>query len=181
MTEIRQPKINLQYIATICIAVFLTFVSHEFVHYLTGEILGNTMTMNLNEAYPVSGSYLQDWHFSVVTATAPLFTILQAVVFFAILRRKNLPMLFPFLFTPVLLRCLAMGLSISNPNDEARLSRDAGLSLWTLPAIVCLFLIYLLYRIIKVNGYEKKFVIWSLVLGLTFISILILANQYFLR
>src|ERR1043166_5869593 len=99
------------------------------------------MTMNLNEAYPVSESYLQDWHFQVVTATGPLFTILQAIVFFYILRRKNIAMLFPFLVAPVLMRCIALYFTFGNPNDEARLSHDAGLTIWTLPVIVCSFLI----------------------------------------
>jgi hypothetical protein len=171
---------DLRYLFMAGIAVLLTFAVHEFIHYLTGELLGNDMVMNLNEAYPVSGSFLRDWHFTVVTATAPLFTFLQACAFFLILRRKNIPLLFPFLVSPVIMRCLALGLTFVNPNDEARLSHDAGLTIWTLPALVCSFLIFLLHAVITKHGYGKAFVLWSLGLTIAFTAILIVFNEYLL-
>lgn len=171
---------SLQYIALVGIAVLLTFASHEFIHYLTGEILGNHMIMNLNESYPAN-DYLQDWHFTVVTATAPLFTLLQAVAFSFILRRKDMPSLFPFLVSPVLMRCMALVVTFANPNDEARLSQDAGLSLWTLPVIMCSLLIYLLYVVIKKNRYSKPFVFGSILTTIAFTIALIKFNDYFLR
>ena len=169
-----------QYTPMIAIAVLLTFAAHEFVHYLTGEMLGNDMTMNLNEAYPINGVYLQGWHFTLVTATAPLFTLLQAIAFFHTLRRRNIPLLFPFLVCPVIMRCMALGLTFVNPNDEARLSNDAGFSVWTLPIIMCSILIYLLYVVIKHNRYNKTFVFWSILLTIGFSVILIKFNEYFL-
>jgi len=172
---------SLRYIAIAGIAVLLTFASHEFIHYLTGEILGNHMIMNLNESYPVNDVYLQDWHFTLVTATAPLFTLLQAVIFASILRRKDLPSLFPFLVSPVLMRCMALLATFVNPNDEARLSQDAGLTLWTLPVIMCSLLIYLLYTVIKKNRYDKKFVFGSILTTIIFAIALIKFNDLFLR
>jgi hypothetical protein len=169
----------LNYIPITGLAVLLTFASHEFIHFLTGELLGNNMVMNLNESYPITERYLQEWHFTVVTATAPLFTILQAFAFFFILRRRNIPLLFSFLLSPVIMRCMALGFTFSNPNDEARLSHDAGLSIWTLPIIVCSILIYLLYSAIKKNDYDKTFVVWSIILTLVFSIILIELNEYF--
>jgi hypothetical protein len=170
----------LRYIPIAGLAVLLTFATHEFIHFLTGELLGNNMVMNLNESYPVSESYIQDWHFTVVTATAPLFTFFQTIFVFLILRQRNIPLLLPFLVSPVIMRCMALAFTFSNPNDEARLSHDAGLSVWTIPVIVCSILIYLLYSVIKKNGYDKTFVFWSTLLTIAFSITLIELNEYFL-
>ena len=170
----------LQYVPFVGVAVLLTFATHEFIHYLTGELLGNDMVMNLNESYPSSGEYLKDWHFSIVTATAPLFTFLQAIAFYVILRRRNVLLLFPLLVSPVVMRCMALVFTFDNPNDEARLSHDAGLSVWTIPIIVCSLMMCMLYVVVKKNQYSKSFVFWSILLTLIFTMILIEFNQHFL-
>ncbi len=171
-------QLTIRYALITGFAVLLTFVSHEFMHYLTGELLGNDMLMSLNKGYPKNGSYLQDWHFSVITLAGPLWTVLQAIAIFLLLRKKNIPSLFPFLVSPVLMRWIALFVSIRTPNDEARLSRDLGLTLWTLPAIICCFLLYLLFLTIKKNRYNKSFVITTISLTLVFSSMLILFDMY---
>ena len=62
---------SLKYIAYSLIAVILTFLMHEFTHWVMGELLGYEMIMTLNIAYPAKLSYDKDWHYTLISAVGP--------------------------------------------------------------------------------------------------------------
>src|SRR5688572_305999 len=76
---------NPQYVLAAALAVFITSLLHELAHWVTGELLGNRMGMNLNAAYPVNGDYLQPWHAHIVTVAGPLFTVFQGFVVYLLM------------------------------------------------------------------------------------------------
>lgn len=124
-------------------AALLTALLHELGHWLAGTGLGNEMRMSLNAARPVAG-YGAEWHAWVVTAAGPAVTLVQAAVAWRLSRRRPGSLwLFAFLLTPLVYRAMAMAMNVLNPNDEGRLSRDLGLGLYTLPALVCALLLWL--------------------------------------
>jgi hypothetical protein len=175
----KATPITVKYFWVTALAVFLSFELHELSHYLTGEALGNTMAMTLNSGYPVAGHYLKDWHATVVSAAGPLFTILQGILFYFLLRKKDNYYLYPFLFISFFMRFSAMIISFFNPNDEARISISLGLGRFTLPAIVSLFLFYLVYTISKQYQYSKRLQLFTVLFSIFIYSSIILCDQYF--
>lgn len=172
-------KINLKYILITAIAVFLSFELHELAHFFTGELLGNEMAMTLNSGYPVNGFYLEEWQYTVVSAAGPLFTIVQALIFYFLLKRRNNYYLYPWLLLPFFMRFSAMVLSFSRPNDEARISNYLGLGMFALPLLVSIFLFFLVFRINKEYNYTKRFNLISVLLIIFFYSVIILTDKYF--
>ena len=172
-------KINFKYILLTAVAVFLSFELHELAHFFTGEYLGNKMAMTLNSGYPVNGFYLEEWQYNVVSAAGPLFTILQAIIFYFLLKKIDNYYLYPWLLIPFFMRFSAMVLSFSNPNDEARISTSLGLGMFTLPLLVSIFLLFLVFKINQKYSYTKRFNLISVLLIIFFYSAIILIDQYF--
>src|SRR5690606_12386300 len=114
----------------------LTFFLHELAHWATGEALGYSMQMSLNNARPADGTFVSSIDAALVSAAGPLLTLLQAVVAFLLIRRSGKPIIYPVLFIALFMRAVAMLVSLANPNDEARVSQLLGLGTWTLPALV---------------------------------------------
>ena len=135
--------------------------------------------MTLNSGYPLNGFYLSDWHYTVVSAAGPLFTILQALVFYFILRKKDNYFLYPFLFTCFFLRFSAMVISLKNPNDEARISETLGIGTFTLPVMVSLLLYFLVHKTSRQYNYSNRFQGFTTLIVLLFYSTIILTDKYF--
>ena len=164
-----------KYILITLLAVFLSFGLHEASHWFAGELIGYNMTMSMNSASPIDvDTYQEEWHGMVISAAGPLFTILQAAAIYLLMRRKPRPLLYPFLFVPLVMRIMAALLGFVHPNDEARISHDLGLSIWTLPAIVCGLLFYFVYRISRQYVLPIQFNLMTLTFVLLFSSIVIL-------
>ena len=171
MTALDSPK----YVLIILVAVFFSFAAHEASHWLAGEMIGYDMTMTMNTAYPLGvDDFEQEWHGMVISAAGPLFTIFQAVAIYTLMRRRKRISLYPFLVVPFVMRLIAMAVGFRNPNDEARISDYLGLSIWTLPALVCLFLFYLVYKTSQRYELDLKFQAITFVCTLLFSSIVIL-------
>lgn len=176
-------KITLKYIVISLIAVFLTFFLHEGAHYFVGELLGYNMWFSINRVgLAESQHYNEDWHEQLVSIAGPLITIIQALVFYIILKKTKNIKWYPFIFITVLMRLFAAVISgFINPNDEAKLSLWLGIGKMTLPIIVSLGLIFLLINASKTLNLKWKFnIITYIVLSLGITSIVYL-NQYFIK
>lgn len=173
-------KILAKYSLIILIAVFFTFFFHEFSHWITGELLGYKMTMRLNYvSLTGGGEYKEFWENNVISAAGPIFTIIQGIVFYEIMKKYKNINFFPFLFLPFFMRLLAFTMSFNLPNDEARISRDLGIGTYTLFIIVCLFLGLLVYKISKKYSIDIKFQIINVILTSIFITLFVLVDNFF--
>ena len=114
----------------------LSFVVHEFFHWLAGTLLGYDMFVSINKAGLASGSYAHGWHNQLVSAAGPAITIALAVASYALLQRHRSPLLFSVVFFSTLMRAMAAVVSIGTPNDEARISLWLGIGKFTLPLLV---------------------------------------------
>lgn len=175
----KPTPVTAKYISFVFIAVFLSFELHELCHYITGEALGYKMAWTLNSCYPLSGRFEQAWHYTAVSAAGPVFTILQCLLFYFLLCRKNNYYLYPFLLSAFFLRFSAMIISFFNPNDEARISRYFGLGLFTLPVIVSIFLFYFVWKINRQYKYSSRFNFFSIFTMLFFYAAIILLDKRF--
>ena len=106
------------------LAVVFTWLFHEFMHWLTGEALGNKMVMTINSGYPESRQYVSSWHATVVSAAGPVATLVQAIVIYSLVKTRYNLVLFPFLLTCLYMRTIAGFLNFINPNDEGRVGVD---------------------------------------------------------
>ena len=171
-------KLTLKYTAISMIAVFITFLLHELSHWIAGELLGYKMTMTLNSVSLAEGKYLKTWHETIVSAAGPVFTILQASTFYIIMRQNKDFLLYPFLFAPLYMRVLAGVMNFINLNDEGRISNTLGIGTFTLSILVCMLLLFFVFKISKKYNYTLKFQVTNLLLTMLFSSILILADQF---
>ncbi|HEX2629658.1 MAG TPA: hypothetical protein VHM26_11615 [Chitinophagaceae bacterium] len=174
-----KQDITLRYVLFIAIAVTATWLLHEFAHWAMGEYLGYDMALTLNTSYPVINRYKMPIDYQFVTIAGPLVTIIQAIVVFILLKRKSNIYLFAILLTCFYMRLMAMALSVSNPNDEARFGEYLGIGKFTLPLIVNLFLFCLVYNIVKQHRFKTRFIAITFALIILFSSVIILSDQYF--
>ena len=151
--EIKSSKIKyVEYIVVLTIATFLTFFFHEMSHWLTYEFLGFNASFTLNGASVKDSSIMLSKTQRIVTsASGPIFTIIQATIFYFILNKHRNILLYPFLFIPFIMRLGAMWANQFEPNDEGRISLYLGLNLYTLSTFIVAFLFYLVFKITKKN------------------------------
>jgi hypothetical protein len=178
MKTINQTQnITLKYISVILIAVGATWVLHEFAHWLTGELLGNDMAMTLNGGYPVAGEHKEDWHKMPIDIAGPFITIIEALIVWLLIKKRNYILLFPFLATCFYMRLLAGGMNAINLNDEGRISNELGLGTYTIPVLVTTFLFILVYNVCRAKHLTSKLIAVTFLLIMIFSSVLILTDQ----
>lgn len=142
----------IKYIGVMIIATFLTFFFHEMSHWIAYELLGYNAGFTLNGASIKDSSIKLTKADRIITSFAgPLFTIIQGIVFYFVLKKHKNIILYPFLFLPFVMRLGASWANRFQPNDEGRISLDLGLNLYTISTIVVLFLFFLVFKISKKN------------------------------
>ena len=160
-------------------AVLLTFLFHEFGHWCAGEFLGYKMIMGLNSTYPDDHEFHTEWHDILVTGTGPLFTVLQAVLAFLLLKNFGNELIYPFLFVPFYFRLWGAGTSFAFPNDESRIGDMLGNGSYTLPLIVCVLLFLLVFKASRENKFNTKFQMITITAASVFMFALIIFDQSF--
>jgi hypothetical protein len=179
MSQNKSYRIGLKYIFLVFVAVFLSTICHELAHWSMGELLGNRMTVSLNTAKPISGAFLKDWHRNYVTLVGPLFTLLQAILFYFLLMKYKRIALYPFLLFPFVMRLAAGLINLKSPNDEGRLGLSLGIGLLTLSIFVCIFLFSLVRKASKELKISLKFNVISFILCCLFLLLLTFIDAKF--
>jgi len=172
-------KKELKYSVITLLAVVFSFVIHEFSHWLTGEILGYKMGMTLNKAYPVSGSFTQHWHYTLISSVGPIVTLIQSICAFLLIRRDHNKVLYPFLLSSWYLELLSGVMNFRHANDLGRISETFNLGLFTIPVIFVSIHFILVYKTVLREKYPFKFILWTFLLILLFSSTWILLNNKF--
>ncbi len=129
ITSPANPTINGKYIIVCALAVFLTWILHEFSHWSAGELLGLDMTMSLNRTFQLHAETTSVTNAEIISIAGPLFTLCQAVLVFLLIKKTKNWLLYPFLLVCFYMRFFAAVVSFRNPNDEARVSQLMGIGL----------------------------------------------------
>jgi len=135
-----------------------TFFIHELAHWIAGVALGHDMIATPNHVWSRSPLSVGDQ--AIVSASGPLVTIAQGIVGFWLVKNRRSQFGFALLYMAFFMRLLATGMSLFNPNDEARISQLLGLGSWTLPLIVVIALFILLVcasRELRLRFYDQFF------------------------
>lgn len=173
-------KITTKYILAGIIIVILTWIIHEFAHWLTSESLGYDTIMRLNGTSPVSGKNPTDLHKIMISASGPIITIFQGLIAFVLLKQRNWNKpVYLFLFTAFYMRILAGIMNFINPNDEGRISAFLEIGTFTLPILVSGILFFMVYKVSKKYKLTGKFQLWTTIIIMAASSILILSDQFF--
>jgi len=173
-------KVSVAYVMATLIAVIFTWILHEFAHWLTSESFGHETIMRLNGTSPIDGKSVTDWQKTLISASGPLITLIQALTIFVVLKSDNWNKnLYPFLFTAFYMRLMAGIMNFINPNDEGRISAFLGIGTFTLPIIITGILFFLVYKTSKKHHLGWKFQLATTLIVMTFSSILILSDQFF--
>ncbi|MEM6802235.1 MAG: hypothetical protein AAF696_12575 [Bacteroidota bacterium] len=173
-------KITTTYILTGIMVVFLTWVSHEFAHWITAELMGYESIMRLNSVSQVEGVKTEGWHKISITAAGVIWTIIQGFIFFIILNRGGWnKYLYLFLFTAFFMRLAAGIMNLVSLNDEGRISEFLGIGAFTLPIIVSGLLFFMVYKISRKYSLKAKFQAWTFLIITLASSALILIDQFF--
>ena len=175
----RHFKVTFSYVLTTFLAVFMTWILHEFAHWATSKLLGYEAMMSLNKSGPVGKVSMSKGDHMLISAAGPIITILQAMVVCFLLQRNWNKHLYPIVFIPFYMRLLAGIMNVFKANDEGRISEYFGIGLYTLSIVVSGFLFYLVYSISKKHELTKKFNLYTTLLVMLFSSLLILGNQFF--
>jgi FtsH-binding integral membrane protein len=179
IVAIKKLRMNYKIILHSLLAVVFTFLIHEFGHWTMGEFLGYEMRMTLNTGYPIAGKYDQAWHYAVISAVGPLITLLQAIIFYYLIKKYSNRNLYPFLFTTFYLVLLSGIVGYRNPNDLGRIGNYLNIGLFTLPIIFIIIHYIMLHQTSKRENYDRKFNVLTLLLIILFSSVWILTNQKF--
>lgn len=168
---------GISYVLITALAVLLTWELHELAHWTVGTGLGYNMVMTLNTGYSLES--VTEVHYQLISAVGPIVTLLQAILIFLVMRRRNVRALYPFLFSCFYCRLFAAVISFLKLNDEARISKYLGIGTFTLPLIVSAILFFLVYRTSRRYGFSLKFNVINLGLVIFFSSVIILSDQFF--
>lgn len=176
----KDQKITFNYILAGILAVIFTWVFHEFIHWLTSELLGYKTIMQLNGTFVVRGQNPSEFHQAIISISAPIMTLIQGLVVFILLKNRNWNKnLYPFLFTPFYMRFLAGLMNFINVNDEGRVGEYLGIGTFTLSILISGLLLFMLYKISQQAQLHWKFQLNTYLIVMIASSILILVDQFF--
>ncbi len=177
MTDV---KVTYRYIFSIAAALMVTWIIHEFAHWLTGRILGYESVMRLNGTFYKEGENPSDIERTIVSAAGPIITIIQGYACFHLLKANEWKKhLYPFLFIPFFMRTVAGMMNAVNLNDEGRISNFLNLGTYTLSIIVCCFLFYLVFVVSKKHKLPWKFQAVTTLLVTLGTTAIIMVDNYF--
>ncbi len=128
--------VNWNFYFVLLIATVLTFLLHEVAHWLAGVGLGYDMVMSMNGASPRNGGFLSERDAFLISGAGPLFTLMQALTAFFLVKSRDWTLAYPVLFVALFMRFAAAFVSLMHPNDEARMSLALGWGMWALPALI---------------------------------------------
>lgn len=125
---------------------FLTYLFHEFGHWIVGELLGNDMVFGLNSATARSGYYVDKTHDLYISMGGPVFTILQACIFLVFIEKTKSIYAYPFVFFAAFIRFFSIVFGGFSQQDEARISSTLNIGTYTVAIIVILVLFLTVWR-----------------------------------
>jgi magnesium-transporting ATPase (P-type) len=175
--DLKESQININVFLAFIPIAFLSYLFHEFGHWTFGEILGDDMVLSLNNAAPKSGVFSSS---SVALWSAiggPAFTILQAFIFFIIVKMTKSVYAYSVAFFAVFLRFYSILFGgLISLQDEVRIASMLGINKFIITGIVLLLLTLILWRCNKAMKFSFKNVGYYVVVSV--IAILAVIGTY---
>ena len=172
--DLKESQINLYVFFSFIPIAFISFLFHEFGHWTFGEILGDDMVLSLNNAAPKSGVFTSSRVALWSAIGGPFFTILQAFLFFIIVKMTTSVYAYSVAFFAVFLRFYSILFGgIISVQDEVRIASMLGINKFIITGIVLLLLALILWRCNKAMKFCFKNVGYYVVLSVIAILVVI--------
>lgn len=175
--DLKESQINWKVIILFIPIAFCTYIFHEFGHWIFGELLGNDMTLGLNNASPKSGYFIDESHALWSAIGGPLFTIIQAFVFLLITWITQSIYAYSVAFFAIFSRFFSIVFGGINLQDEAGIASMLDTDKYLIAAIVLTILFLILWRCNRMMRLNTKAVGYFTVLGTFAILIVIGVNE----
>ncbi len=171
---------NITLLMVVFFVTIFSFFFHEIAHWSAYTLLGYDAGFTLNTAFVKDSSLELSFSDKLISdAAGPVFTIIQALVFYFLLKRRNSIYLYVILFAAFIQRLMAGIFNIFQANDEGRISLALNLPLFTLSAIVVSFLFYLVHKASKRNKFsinDNLLILFYSILSIT--AVVFLDNKF---
>jgi hypothetical protein len=125
---------------------YVSYLFHEFGHWIVGEVLGNNMIFSLNYVWPKNGHYIDASHEVLVLIGGPAFTILLSIIFLLIIEKYSTIYAYPFVILQMVIRLFSLVCGGFDKQDEAKISSLLGLGTYTVGIIVLIVLFLMVLR-----------------------------------
>ncbi|GAB6283658.1 MAG: hypothetical protein STSR0008_24440 [Ignavibacterium sp.] len=178
--DLKESQINWNVIILFIPIAFITYIFHEFGHWIFGELLGNDMTLSLNNSSPKSGYFINDSHALWSAIGGPLFTIIQALIFSVITWITKSIYTYSITFFAVFSRFFSIIFGGISSQDEARIASMLDTNTYLIAAIVLTILFLILWKNNRIMELNMKAVGYFTVLGVFAILIVIGVNEIFM-
>lgn len=173
ISDLKESQITLRVILFMIPITLFTYLFHEFGHWTLGELLGNDMTLSLNNSTPKSGHFINDSHALWSAIGGPLFTILQASIFLIITKKTKSIYAYSIVFIAVFSRFFSIVFGGISFQDESRISSMLHVNEYLIALIVLLVLFILLWRSSRIMNLNLKAIGYFTIFG-TFDMLLVI-------
>ena len=153
-----------------------TYFVHELVHLFAHLSLGHTVDFKINHIdLLLPKTILIPWQQAWVSGSGALFTFLQGIIAYQLLKKSSSMLWFNVLLSAFSLRFAAMILGFTASSDEIKASIALGLPAFFLTVGVMIGFLFLLYRAKKQQNYSTKTILihFVVMLGITYLFSLI--------
>lgn len=157
---------------------FFTYLFHEFGHWTLGELLGNDMTLSLNNSSPRGGSFNSDSAALWSAIGGPLFTVFQGLIFLWLIGLTRSMYAYSFTFGAVFTRFFSILFGGIDRQDEARIAFMMDVNKYLVAAFVLAILTLILWRAMWLMKLEMKALGYFVILGIYSVLIVIGINAY---
>ena len=175
--DLKESKINWKVVFSFIPIAFFTYFFHEFGHWTLGELLGNDMTLNLNNSAPRNGHFINDSHALWSAIGGPFFTIIQGLIFLLIVMITNSIYAYSIAFFAVFSRFYSIVFGGIDLQDEARIASMLNINKYLIAAIVLTIVFLILWRCNRIMNLKLKSVGYFTVIGVFAILIVIGINE----
>jgi hypothetical protein len=175
--DLKESQINWKVVITLIPIAFITYLFHESGHWTLGELLGNDMTLSLNNSSPQNGHFIDDSDALWSAIGGPVFTILQGLIFLLLTWLTKSIYSYSITFFAVFSRFFSIVFGEINLQDEARIASMLGTNKYIIAAIVLTILFLILWRCNRIMNLNMKAVGYFAVLGTFAILTVIGVNE----
>jgi len=175
--DLKESQINWKVIIAFIPIAFFTYLFHEFGHWTFGELLGNDMTLNLNNSAPLNGHFIDDSDALWSAIGGPFFTILQGLIFLLLTWLTKSIYAYSITFFAVFSRFFSIVFGGINFQDEARIAALLDWNKYLVAAIVLTILFLIFWRSSRIMKLNKKAIGYFTVLGVFALLIIVGINE----
>jgi hypothetical protein len=176
-SDLKESQIDWKVIIAFIPIAFSTYIFHEFGHWTFGEVLGNEMTLSLNNSTTRNGYFKHNSDALWSAIGGPVFTILQGLIFLFFTWLTKSIYAYSIAFFAVFSRLFSIVFGGLNLQDEARIASLLDINKYLVAAIVLSILFLILAICIRIMKLNIKAVGYFFVLGVYAIIIVIGANE----